>query len=535
MIQQPVRRAPESVAHAIFFDQSHDNPCPIERRSVYDMLPTAAMISMASCAAGSVRGYDELVRNKIHVVQEKRPYAKWGSETNSNSGIVEARRILNELHLSLAKANYTQVFVDQMSPDVVGITRHNPITHDTVVVVSHTAFNKHQINKDRVYLKHIPIGENPDVLTGLTNYKVHIRQHISPDKANMCVVHGTVNGHIELTNFPSGSVIGFKIRLSDKARTSIGTLRAVIAGNAELEKELAFVLDSITLQDFHHLFFTTDAEEKVSIGHGAYNIPNFGQLVYCGLHGLIPLLNRIRENNDLGHPLCANLRDGTWLCEYISFRLEKYPELIYVSQFFNCILAFLNNVPYYLRPCYFEAVISYLFKQCRLSLLNRLARPISTSSSLVKALAVSSVSFVGYVPDADLAPLPASLRLEDKHPSSLAAGLPHFAVDIWRNWGRDTFIALPGCLLATGRYYDAKNIILSYAGALRHGLIPNLLAEGKGARYNCRDAVWFFLYSIERYVKEAPSGQQILHSPVRRIYPSDDTIFGEDEKVGFFV
>ncbi|KAK6035497.1 hypothetical protein COOONC_26998, partial [Cooperia oncophora] len=111
------------------------------------MLPTAAMISMASCAAGSVRGYDELVRNKIHVVQEKRPYAKWGSETNSNSGIVEARRILNELHLSLAKANYTQVFVDQMSPDVVGITRHNPITHDTVVVVSHTAFNKHQINK----------------------------------------------------------------------------------------------------------------------------------------------------------------------------------------------------------------------------------------------------------------------------------------------------------------------------------------------------------------------------------------------------
>ncbi|KAK6019289.1 hypothetical protein OSTOST_15082, partial [Ostertagia ostertagi] len=63
--------------------------------------------------------------------------------------------------------------------------------------------------------------------------------------------------------------------------------------------------------------------------------------------------------------------------------------------------------------------------------------------------------------------------------STRITGLPHFAVDIWRNWGRDTFIALPGCLLATGRYYDAKNIILSYAGALRHGLIPNLLAEGK--------------------------------------------------------
>ncbi|KIH61800.1 hypothetical protein ANCDUO_07921 [Ancylostoma duodenale] len=45
-----------------------------------------------------------------------------------------------------------------MSYDVVGITRHNPVTHDTIVVVSHTAFNKNDIHKDRVYLKHIPIG-----------------------------------------------------------------------------------------------------------------------------------------------------------------------------------------------------------------------------------------------------------------------------------------------------------------------------------------------------------------------------------------
>ncbi|KAK6026744.1 hypothetical protein OSTOST_07274, partial [Ostertagia ostertagi] len=155
MMQKPVRLAPQSVAHAMFLDQSHDNPCPIETRSAYDLLPTAAMVSMASCAVGSVRGYDELVRHQIHVVNEKRPYARWGKETTANSGIVEARRILNELHLSLARANYTQVFVDQMSPDVVGITRHNPITHDTVVVVSHTAFNKYQISKGSCVLETI--------------------------------------------------------------------------------------------------------------------------------------------------------------------------------------------------------------------------------------------------------------------------------------------------------------------------------------------------------------------------------------------
>ncbi|KAK6735058.1 hypothetical protein RB195_018326 [Necator americanus] len=551
MIQKPIRFAPASVAHGLFLDQSHDNPTPIETRSVYDLLPTAAMVSMASCAVGSTRGYDELVRHAIHVVSEKRPYAQWGTETKASTGIVEARRILNELHAYLAKAHFTQVFVDQMNPDVVGITRHNPITHDTIVVVSHTAFNKHNIHKDRVFLRHIPIGgildeilfemgihqespepnpESPDVLLGLSNYKVHIRQHLSPASAKMCVVHGTENGTIELTDFPSGSVIAFRIHLSDAARTSMGTIRAVVAGNDELERELASVLNSISLQDYNKLLFTCDAEEWAAIGRGAYDVPRLGKLAYCGLQGLIPVLDWIRDNNDLGHPLCANLRDGTWLSDYICSRMEKYVGLAFLSAFFSAILCHLTDVPYYLRPCYFEAIVSYLHQQCKRALLRKLSLNISSSSSLVRALSLSSVSFVGYIRGADLAPLPKSLKLEDTHASSLAAGLPHFAVGIWRNWGRDTFIALPGCLLRLGRFSDAKNIIISFAGSMRHGLIPNLLAEGKCARYNCRDAVWFWLYSIALYVRSAPNGQEILKSAVRRIYPHDDSVFGNDEQ-----
>ncbi len=78
---------------------------------------------------------------------------------------------------------------------------------------------------------------------------------------------------------------------------------------------------------------------------------------------------------------------------------------------------------------------------------------------------------------------------------TILAGYPLFS-----DWGRDTMIALPGCVLATGRYDDARSILRTFLTYEKDGLVPNLFPEG-GAEpmYNTVDAALLLIDSVWQY------------------------------------
>jgi predicted glycogen debranching enzyme len=81
--------------------------------------------------------------------------------------------------------------------------------------------------------------------------------------------------------------------------------------------------------------------------------------------------------------------------------------------------------------------------------------------------------------------------------TTILAGFHWFA-----DWGRDTFIALPGLLLATKRFSRARKVFKTFAQYLSNGMIPNCFDDyGASPHYNSIDASLWFIIAAERYVQ----------------------------------
>jgi len=73
---------------------------------------------------------------------------------------------------------------------------------------------------------------------------------------------------------------------------------------------------------------------------------------------------------------------------------------------------------------------------------------------------------------------------------TVLAGYPWFT-----DWGRDTFIALRGLCLATGRLSEARRVLVEWAGSVSHGMLPNRFTDShEPPEFNSVDAsLWFII------------------------------------------
>ncbi|KAJ7281772.1 glycoside hydrolase family 13 protein [Mycena rebaudengoi] len=513
-----------SAPHALMYDLTHDNETLLDKRSAEDALSTGALVTFCYSALGSVKGFDDLYPKLLDLVGEKRKYELTG--LGEGSGIAKIKHVLNGLHLEMVLGGYQEGHVHQEN-DYIVLHRVQPGTQKGYLLVAHTAFSKG--SKDRGFIDPIKLrrtrvkfilGASLDItsyevpkdaktLQGMPAKLVEMAPILVPQGLD---AEGPYSEVLVPEYFPPGSIMLFETHLQEHD----ATLDAFCTSGA---REAFADLD---LVDLNVLLHRADGEERDATGgeFGVYDVPGLGKMVYCGLEGWMHPLRHIMRYNDLGHPLCGHLREGSWALDYVHQRLTKQaevmPRLVKPAEWFKERFERVKaGVPPFLRPKYFALVISEAYKAARTAVVEQSSGFVSSGHQFTQDLAMCAVQMHGLVKSASLDPGVAT--------PSLAAGLPHFTAGWARCWGRDVFISLRGLFLTTGNFDGAKKHILAFASTLKHGLIPNLLDSVRNPRYNSRDSPWWMLQNIQDYVDSAPDGLAILSEPVKRRFPKDDT------------
>jgi predicted glycogen debranching enzyme len=87
---------------------------------------------------------------------------------------------------------------------------------------------------------------------------------------------------------------------------------------------------------------------------------------------------------------------------------------------------------------------------------------------------------------------------------TLIAGFPWFT-----DWGRDTFIAMRGLMLGTGRLDEATEILLAWCDTVSAGMLPNRFPDADGApEYNAVDASLWFVVAVYELLAATACAQQ---------------------------
>jgi predicted glycogen debranching enzyme len=96
---------------------------------------------------------------------------------------------------------------------------------------------------------------------------------------------------------------------------------------------------------------------------------------------------------------------------------------------------------------------------------------------------------------------------------TVVAGYPWFT-----DWGRDSFIALRGLCVATGRLDEARAILLEWGGTVSEGMLPNRFPDqGHTPEFNAVDASLWYVIAVHDFLQAAAKARFALTTHDREV------------------
>ena len=554
--------------HALLYDMTHDNKSVSTVQSPVASVSHCGLVAFSTSAIASTRGYDEIVKSHVDVVVDTRHYLPLNyKQLMADYPMFQLRSVFNKYHELLL--DYTEIHVHQEN-DYIHITRINPNTLDGYLLVARTNYpnanNQEQTTIKLLKTRAIPVlmasindikqPESSEFINGqphalqinefdtsglcLTPYNSYLKSIATLDSTLPFTIHNEhIIGTILTCHIQPGAILLFKTRVNEhKTIRELGFLHyplsniinGVTMARSNLvdsisDYNLTDCFTNINLVELNILLFRTPAEDN-DHGISPYHVPNTNTFIpYGGIQGFISLLetDHVIKYNQMGHGLYENIRQGSWLMDWIINRLVQYEGILNkttnetssesaitkIIQWLRIRCDALSTIPRYLVPRYFTAILYAVYEGAINKYIHQLPNWVHNSHILTQLLSLTAVQMTGISNRGGLTPT---------NPISMSAGLPHFTMDYMRCWGRDVFISMNGLYSILGHLELAKQHIIGFGATVKHGLIPNLLNRGEEPRFNCRDAVWFWIIGIIKLVEQMDQKETIalLETPIKR-------------------
>ncbi|KAI3383778.1 hypothetical protein SNEBB_008086 [Seison nebaliae] len=472
---------------AMFMDQTHDNKSLWKQRSLKDTLSTAAIISFNNCSIGSTFGVDLFLKN-ISVVFEKNPYPTADEISIDRMTMNEYRGRLNDLHSHFATNGFSQMFVDKQYSwyDVTVITRCRQTTHslEKFILFVRSAFHSSDDFNDEINVN----GKIDCVIEGKLESFEHV-QMVLEDNYELRNVDGKLSGydgiHIKKTkkleNFCEKSENKFIIKVDQLKKGEIIICHVIESNQDKEKKEKLFTLVRIVQKGIdQRLRFTHlknllfNCREETTDDLDIFKI--LPSIKYSGYTNILQQLFNITKFNTLDARISKELRNRDRIFKHLMTKRDNVDRVE------------LNEQIDILQTTYRQII--------RKSLQHFSQNELTIDSRIQLQIFLATLQFLQYTPVEKSNKLLWDDGTNRMYPN-LAAGLPHFACGLFRMWGRDILISVPGTIIELGRLDEAKRIIIAFARTFKYnGLMPNLLGDGVKGRYNCRDTVWWFTRAI---------------------------------------